>query len=797
MQAFLRISFWALLSTGAAFSQQINLRLDVITHMNTASQFWLENDTIFAATSGGLLMHDLTRNQSHSFTCVDGIYDHYLNAAARGKNRMLILGSLSGNLSFLNPGDRTVSNNDNLQGTEIIDIAAIEDTLWVLSKNFVSAYLYDAQKQRYQFRESYHSFGVPLGDFRAIEYANGRIWLANAAGLLSAPGNFLKYNLYSASNWSLQTMANGLPSNTINDIAKSESPGALYLATERGLSIYDFNTFTNILAGLLVQGITESAVHGGVVYVSDARRVYRLLNNQFERLFTVPNADITDLFIAPGGEVWVSTVKKGLYNLTQSRQLLTDGPLDNYTGEVYLDSRRRLWCSGGILGDEKVKGIFVQTSKGWMNYYFSGGNNNRYFNLNSSNPIFEDAGQNIWVGSWGGGIVVFDPEMNMHPINNMTEAGQALLSSVESEETIPVQTAPELLSAIYPVVSTSDYLVVTDIGYDPLRQSIWVLNYAASNLAPLIEYKADRFDERALNPNSWKRFSGAFSKNELNKITQDPFGDLWISATEGVFQVRMRGDTLIGPQRYQEGDNLKINATTAIAGDQDGYVWVGTKSGLNAILNQVVYDFRETYQPIGLKINDIFVDSRNNKWFATDRGVSILRSSGSPFDPNSWIHIVPPNSSISPEQLALRANVFVETLPSEIIHSVFLDEASGDVYMGTVSGIAIIRNNPFTSPFRDYAQVKAGPNPFVLGDERSTPFTFYNLAPGSEVKILTLNGQLVRTLDPRNFSENKGAMAQWDGRTQEGNFVATGVYLFLISNEEGQDTAGKILVVRK
>jgi len=60
-----------------------------------------------------------------------------------------------------------------------------------------------------------------------------------------------------------------------------------------------------------------------------------------------------------------------------------------------------------------------------------------------------------------------------------------------------------------------------------------------------------------------------------------------------------------------------------------------------------------------------------------------------------------------------------------------------------------------------------------------------------------MNGQLVRTLDPKNFNENKGAMAQWDGRTQEGKYVATGVYLFLISNEEGQDTAGKILVVRK
>lgn len=797
MRAFFGISVWALLLAGAAFSQQTNLRLEVITHLNTASQFWVENDTIIAATSGGLLIYDLARNQSHSFTCTDGIYDHYLNTVVRGKGGVMILGSLSGNLSFLNPGKGSVSNDDNLKGTEIIDLLAIEDTLWVLSKNFVSAYLYDSQKQKYQFRESYHSFGVALGNFRAIEYANGRIWLANDNGLLSAPANFLKYNLYAASNWRLQTTLHGLPANTITDIAKTETPAALYLATSRGLSIYNFNTFTNFIAGLLVQGLTEVEVHDGVIYVADLRRVYRLQNNQFERLFTMPDADITDLFIAPGSEVWVSTVKRGLYNLSRSRKLLVDGPLDNYTGEVYMDSRRRLWCTGGILGDEKVKGTFLQTSQGWVNYYFFGGNNYRFFNLNSSNPIFEDAGHNIWIGSWGGGLVVFDEEMNIHPINNLTDPGQVWISSVESEDTITIQTAPQLQSIVYPAIPSSDYVVITDIRYDPRRQSIWILNYLPTNLAPLIEYKANRFDQRALNPNSWKHFSGAFSKNELNKITQDPFGDLWISATEGVFQVRMQGDTLLGTRRYQESDNLKINATTAIAGDQDGYVWVGTKSGLNAILNQVVYDFRETYQPIGLKINDIFVDSQNNKWFATDRGVSILKSSGSPFDPNSWIDIVPPNSSIAPEQLALRANVFVESLPSEVIHSVFLDDVTGDVYMGSVSGIAIIRNNPFTSPFKDYARLKFGPNPFILGDGSNTPLTFYNLAPGSEVKILTINGQLVRTLDPKNFNENKGAMAQWDGRTQEGNFVATGVYLFLISNEQGQDTAGKILVVRK
>lgn len=631
-----------------------------------------------------------------------------------------------------------------------------------------------------------------MGDFRAIEYANGRIWLANESGLVSAPGDFLTYNLYSGSNWRLQTVVNGLPSNSINDLMKDESGEFLYLATNSGMSKYNFTTFSNTTAGLVSSSLQQLMIQNGGVYVADTRRVYQFLNDQFQLLYTSPYANITDLTVSPSNDIWVSLQKRGIRNIAESKQVLVDGPLDNYIGEVYVDQNRNTWATSAALGDSPQKGIFVKTSAGWVNYYFYGG---RFLTLNSSNPIMEDAGQNIWIGSWGGGAVVFDKDFNFHTINNLDVIGNVWVSSTEFDDTLSVETQTELRSVLSPAIPSTDYIVVTDFFMDRQRQSIWMLNFLPSNLHPMIEYKSNAFGEQALNPESWNYFTGPFGKNEVHKITQDPFGDLWFATTQGVVQVRLTGDVLAS-EHYTETDGLKIDATISIGADEDGYVWVGTKSGLNAILNRTVYDFRGTYQPIGLKINDIYVDSRNNKWFASDKGLSILKASGSPFDPQSWIDIVPKNSSIDPEQLALRANLFKENLPSEQIHSVFLDEQTGDVYLGTNSGIAIIRNNPFASTFQDYESLQVGPNPFVLSENNNSLLNFYNLVANSEVKILTVNGQLVRTLDPKNFSENKGAMAQWDGRTQEGNLVATGVYLYLISNEEGQQKTGKILVVR-
>lgn len=790
-----RIVFWILLVflSPGAFSQDITFQMDAITHFNTTSQFEFQNNTLYAATTGGLLIYDLNNNQKNTFTSVDGIYDHYLTAIARSKYGLLLLGSLNGNLAFFNPGNRAVTNDENLKGTEIVDILAIEDTLWVLSKDFVSVYLYDQDRRGYQFRESYQEFGAAVGNFYAIEYANERIWLANESGLVSAPGDFIRNNLYAGSNWRLQTTLNGLPANGIRDIAKAAAGEFLYLATNNGMSRYDFSTFSNTTAGLIATALTNVAVQNGEIYVADSRRIYQWLGNQFLLLYTSPYANITDLAVGNNNEVWFSLERRGIHNTTQSRSILIDGPLDNSIGEVYVDRNRNLWASSATLGQSSNRGIFVQTSRGWINHYFFSGS---YQNLNSSNPIFEDAGQNIWIGSWGGGIVVFDKELNIHTINRAPSVGKVWISSTEFEDTLDVQTQSELQNVLSPALSTTDYVVITDFLQDRQRQSIWILNYLPSNLHPMVEYKATSFGEEAINPLAWNYFNGPFSKNEVHKITQDPFGDLWIANSEGVAQVRLRGDTL-AYENYDESDGLKINATTAIAADQDGYVWVGTRSGLSAILNQVVYDFRGTYQPIGLKIDDIFVDSRNNKWFASDKGLSILKASGSPFDPQSWIDIVPHNSSIDPEQLALRANLFKENLPSEQIHSVFLDEETGDVYMGTNAGIAIIRNNPFASTFRDYEQLKVGPNPFILGEEGGHLLNFYNLVANSEIKILTINGQVVRTIDSKNFAENTGAMAQWDGRSGDGKLVATGVYLFLISNDEGQTKAGKVLVVRQ
>jgi hypothetical protein len=180
--------------------------------------------------------------------------------------------------------------------------------------------------------------------------------------------------------------------------------------------------------------------------------------------------------------------------------------------------------------------------------------------------------------------------------------------------------------------------------------------------------------------------------------------------------------------------------------------------------------------PVENKINDIFVDVYNNKWFATDGGLSILQANKSPWDPSAWVHYTPENSG----------------LPSPVVNSVFVDNQTGTAYLGTELGLAIFKGT-FAQLRSDLQEVVSGPNPFLL--DGSKEFVIKNLVPNSSVKILNINGHLVRELTEVS-GEIEGSRATWNGKDDQNKWVPSGIYLYMVFNEEGLTTSGKISVIK-
>jgi hypothetical protein len=83
---------------------------------------------------------------------------------------------------------------------------------------------------------------------------------------------------------------------------------------------------------------------------------------------------------------------------------------------------------------------------------------------------------------------------------------------------------------------------------------------------------------------------------------------------------------------------------------------------------------------------------------------------------------------------------------------------------------------------------KAFPNPYSISS--NVPMTFRLAMTGAgEVKIYTMNGKLVRELTGTNN-------ITWDGNNQDGEKVARGVYLYKITESNGDVITGKLAILK-
>jgi len=91
------------------------------------------------------------------------------------------------------------------------------------------------------------------------------------------------------------------------------------------------------------------------------------------------------------------------------------------------------------------------------------------------------------------------------------------------------------------------------------------------------------------------------------------------------------------------------------------------------------------------------------------------------------------------------------------------------------------------------------PNPFDPSSEE-TQF-YYELGRPARVtvKVYTVAGRLIRTMPEEEAMQGYNQSHAWDGKDQDGDWVANGVYLYkLVAHAEGKraEVYGKVVVMR-
>lgn len=235
----------------------------------------------------------------------------------------------------------------------------------------------------------------------------------------------------------------------------------------------------------------------------------------------------------------------------------------------------------------------------------------------------------------------------------------------------------------------------------------------------------------------------------------------------------------------EEAGNLPSPSVTALALDKSGNLWIGTTNGIrvyfgadnifndsNPQTNDIII-VEEDGVPKELlfqqQLTDIEVDGSNNKWIATSAsGVFYMSPDGT----ETLAHFTKDNSP----------------LPSNTVTDIEIDAESGRIYMGTTKGIVSFQGTA-TAPKETLENVYAFPNPVRPGFNGNLSIT--GLTNKANVKITDIEGNLVYE------ATSVGGTLLWDLTAFGRHKVASGVYLILISNEDGSETkVTKVMIVR-
>ncbi len=728
---------------GSAFSTAFAqvLAWKSFTSVGEIRDIVISSASVWSGSNGGALQLNTDTQEIRKFTNTAGLSSNEIVAVAVDQHGTIWFALFDGILNRYFPATDKWEIFEDYKNQTITDLVTFGDSLYVGLDFGVSLFTIDKE----EVKETYVNFGLSTGEdvekIRANSvFINGTdIWVATDRGI--AQSSLTLSNLQAPSNWSQYTVQSGLPTNEINQIAVAGT--VPYAATKAGVSRFIDGAWRNIgLVGVNVRAIktlnNNSAFPENTLITLTASGIFRLnTSDQWQRLGPELN-DVTALAADESGEIWIGRKDKGLatYNSgTNSWDLFTtNSPASNNFKSLVLDQKGRLWCAS------QFGGIHMFDGNKWTNW-----DKNNGLSKNDQRSVVVDAQNRVWAGSWGGGITIFE-EVN----------GQFNLTKFD--------TANGVLAGF---AGDPGFVLVNALKRDKF-DNIWLLNREAINSKVLA----------AFTPNSeWVYFSqneGLFT-NKVVAIEIDNSGRVWIGTEgRGVKVLDYNGtlndksDDDFSGSLTQAADNLFDNKITALAEDRDGTIWIGTELGINfwfqgqvGVRFGLINDF----------VNTIGVDARNNKWFGTAKGVSVLNNDGV-----TWMHYTVGNSPVV----------------SEDIQSFAFNEENGDVWIGTTNGLSKL-STPFTAPKENLSLLTGFPNPFEIRGAGDI-FTITNLSENISVSIFSSSGKLIRSFKQSDIS---GAQVFWDGRNSDGNFVASGIYVYLAFSESNISASGKVAVIRR
>jgi len=707
-----------------------------LTSFGEVRRMRVVGDSVYMATSGGLLIVSDTQQEGVSLTNVDGLGTVDLGDAivdASGRRWVAGLGRLV-LLDENNPRQYLFFNQDD-ESIRLHCLADDGDFLWIGTE--IGLVYFAKEVDGGQIQDSYGRFGN-LPDFPEvldIKIMGDSLWLGTSAGLAVADKADPKQLKFPGS-WTVFG-SNLLGAGRINRVVRYD--GFVYLATNNGLVQLTLNPSDTSATKLPIgptSGFSELRIDNDSLFYYGSIGMGHVLNGSMTALPTTGITGAPTVGVSTGTVRWLSSDNSGLH-FKEADQF----ELYSFTGMPVNRVADMAVGNDGVLSvafpdNQPARPLAQYRNGGWQNVVS--------VSLNaSSTRVMSDSADNVWVGTFGNGLHWYDGT-NTERYNNVNST---LVGNNDNEP------------------SSHGFVVIFGLATD--GGHLFAAAYRAYNDHPLIV--ADMADLSSLS--SWDAYGPAEGLNHTFLSSLDAYpGEVAVGTElDGVYICRF-GENPLDPSsdictRYTEDNSFLIsNSIQTMRYSPDGTLWVGTPAGLSRF-DWGIERFIDVDLPLGVDrdVRALEFDGRGNLWVGTREGLARLSATGTVWDVFNSLN----SDLLSNEIIAVK-------------HAV----RSGETYVATASGISIIPSQ-FGQPVFDVEQVIAFPNPFVVrsSDDRVR----FNFGLAGTVSIYSVAGELVRELPV-----NEG----WDGRNESGNEAASGVYVFVLTDQSGSIGRGKILLVR-
>ena len=733
-----------------------------------ASSLALAPNKLFVGTSTSLFSYDLDDNSLQTYSKIDGFAElEVAKMAYNDTHGLLFIAYENANIDLFINDARVVNKSDirrsTIPGEKKINHIRFDGDLAYLSCSF-GITVFDLASEDFEVRDTY--IIGPDGETLTVwqTAANGtQIMAATENGLFQA--DLSNPNLSNFNNWHLvDELPTGEVSNVVwqNNTFYASVQNVLYRLMPDGdwLPVYanPLWEFKSVEAQGDKLLICEWEVQNDgdvtanrITNVKENNEVSHIANWQIFR----PVAALFD----DNGRFYAADLWKTLIQVKgdgSSERLLPNGP---YSADVW---------------DLAVKDGDVWVASGGTSNSLNGiGNIDGYYWMHNGNwEYFSTRSESLLNGFTD--FVSVQP----HPNANVVYAASFAQGLVEYDyEEVAIYNAGN--SPLASPVNNPGVIRVYGLAFDR-NNNLWMNNYGAP--ATIVAKKPD---------GEWQAFTPSVTINEngLYNLLVDDADQKWMIAKRQGLVVFNHGADLTDVsddqyKRLQKGagrGNLPVNEVNCIVKDRDGAIWVGTNEGVAVFYcpYDVFFNGCEAVRPyvevdgIGANlletesVREITVDAANRKWIGTENGLWLMSEDGT----EAIQYFTKENSP----------------LLSNVINAVAIDEATGEVYIGTSKGLVSYRGDA-TAGGATHGEVLVYPNP--VRPEYEGPIAIKGLAENAYVKITDVSGTLIYE------TRAQGGQAVWDGKDYTGRRASTGVYLVLSTNFDGSDSVvSKFLVV--